>query len=326
MSEFKPTFHFDGDEVFAIHDRTVIASGKIAEMDRVESDAVAYLDSLAQEQASRKREAATHIVTPNGLKGRILNRVDGVWGEEVSVRFENGQTSRFTVTARTVKEWMTENPKTASASPVAALEERLNSNYEHDRDSLVARHASLQEISREARELIGSGVSYADQVKLDEIRVTADAEGEQVTNAIEYVDSDDVQAYRPPQPQVVQQADLGNQSAGDWLSVVVDDMIAENADNDFEKLLTEDPDVLAAGLDDSAVVNQGVAREIALSYVMDKTAGFVGEEVENYRDKFLARFEQARRREASVRTTTRKEAAAVKESNVADTPDEALFG
>jgi hypothetical protein len=312
MSEFEPTYVYQDDDVFAIYSNQVIASGSANDLDKVESDALEYLEHLKAEKAIQKRNSATHIVTPNGLKGRIMNR------------FENGETARFPVSARFVGEWLTE--KTAStANPIEKLAGRLNSNYEHDRRSLVSRHEELQRISNEAKDLVLSGVSYADQIALDEIRVTADVEDARVTDAIHAIDSKDVEAYAPPKTQVVEQAGVGRDS-GDWLSVVVDDMVSEAEGTDFDKLLQEGPDLLAAGLDDTAVANQGVARDIALSHVTSKTVAFVGEDVEQYRDQFLARFEMARRREAANRTSTRKEAAATVARNVADTPDEALFG
>ncbi len=325
MSAFEPIYIFQGDEIYAIHDHVVIASGKMKDADKVEKDATEYLDNLKNQKADRKKSSATHIVTPNGLKGRILNRVDGLWGEEISVRLENGETTRLAVTSHSIADWVTE--KTASTSnPVDALEARLNESFEHDRSSLAARHASLKEIGTEARNLITSGVSYQDQQRLDGIVVIAEAEAQGVTQAINSIDTGQIEPYRAPQFQVAEQAELGNQGTGDWLQTVVDDMVAESEQNDFDRLLQEGPELLAAELDDVAVADQGAARAVALSYIKDKTAGFVGEDVENYRDKFLARFEQARRRQASTRTTNRKEAAVAKESHVADAPDEALFG
>jgi hypothetical protein len=53
------------------------------------------------------------------------------------------------------------------------------------RDALVKRHGELVDLWKEARQLITSGVSYSDQQKLDTIIVTAEAEGEQIAQAID---------------------------------------------------------------------------------------------------------------------------------------------
>jgi hypothetical protein len=243
-----------------------------------------------------------------------------VWGDEVTVRFENGQVSTFA--AHGVKEWM--NEKTASTNPVEGLDQRLGSTYNHDRASLVERHCDLVDIYHEARALITSGVSYADQQKLDTIIVTAEAEGEQIVQAIEQIDVGDVEAYQPPEPQVIEQADLGR--ADNWIDAVVQDMVNETDQNDFEQILQDDPTLLAAGLDDGIVADQGVSRELALSHIRSRTAGYVGDDVEEYVTQFLARFEAARRRELSTRTTDTRKEAAVATSRVEDAPDEALFG
>lgn len=314
-------YHFEGDTVYAIHEGRVIAKGDADKMDEVESDATNYLKGLKIEKDEKRKKSATHVVTPNGVKGTILQRVASVWGEEVTVRLENGEVKSFA--AHGVKDWMQE--KTASAAnPVAGLDQRLGSTYNHDRNSLVRRHADLVEIWKEARSLITSGVSHTDQVALDTIIRTAEAEGEQIKQAIDHIDDGSVEAYRPPTPVPVEQADLGR--SDDWLDAVVQDMHAEAEGIDYEQILQDDPTLLAAGLDDGIVADQGASRELALSHVRSKTAAYVGDDVEAYVDQFLARFEAARRKEASTRTANTRKEAAVATSHVEDAPDEALFG
>jgi hypothetical protein len=123
---------------------------------------------------------------------------------------------------------------------------------------------------------------------------------------------------------VVEQADLGR--ADNWLDTVVQDMHAEAEGRDYEQILQDDPTLLAAGLDDGIVADQGASRELALSHIRSKVAGYVGNDVEEYVDQFLARFEAARRREQSTRTTDTRKEAATANSRVEDSPDEALFG
>lgn len=313
-------YHFEGDDVYAIHEGRVIASGKADKMDEVESDATNYLKGLHHEKDEKRKKSATHIVTPNGLKGQVLQRFAGLWDEEVTVRFENGQVQTFVASG--VKEWM--NERTASASPVESLDHRLGSSYNHDRPSLVARFKELETIGKEARALIVSGVSYDDQRKLDTIIVTAEHEADAVGQQIDNIDVGNVEAYAPPVPQVVEQADLGR--ADSWIDTVVQDMVDESSQHDFEQILQDDPTLLAAGLDDGIVADQGASRELALSHIRSKTAGFVGDDVEEYVDQFVARFEAARRRELQTRTANTRKEAATATSRVESAPDESLFG
>lgn len=313
-------YHFEGDDVYAIHEGRVIASGKTDKMDEVESDATNYLKNLKTEKGEKAKKNATHVVTPSGLKGQVLQRTASVWGDEVTVRFENGQVSSFS--AHGVKDWMTE--KTASGNPVDSYEQHLAKTYNHDRASLVARHRELVDLHNDARRLITTGVSYADQKRLDSIIVTAEAEGEQIVQAIDHIDAGEIEAYKMPDRQVVEQADLGR--SDNWLDAVVEDMHSEFADIDYEQVLQDDPTLLAAGLDDGIVADQGVSRELALSHIRNKTAGYVGDDVEEYVSQFLARFEVARRNELSTRTANTRKEAAVATSRVEDAPDEALFG
>ena len=46
MSNLTATYTFEGDQIFAIHENKVIAKG--TDMEKVESDAVEYLDSLKE--------------------------------------------------------------------------------------------------------------------------------------------------------------------------------------------------------------------------------------------------------------------------------------
>jgi hypothetical protein len=316
-------YHFEGDDVFAIHEGRVIASGKADKMDEVESDATNYLKGLKIEKAEKSKKSATHVVTPGGLKGQILQRTASVWGDEVTVRFENGQVSSFS--AHGVKDWMQE--KTASASnPVEGLGQRLAKTYDHDRASLVARHAELVDLYHEAKTLIQSGVGYSDQTELDTIIRTAEAEGEQIKQAIDHIDAGEVEPYQMPEHQVTEQAPLGHGHSDNWIDALVQDMHAEAEGRDYEQILQDDPTLLAAGLDDGIVADQGASRELALSHVRAKTSGYVGDDVEEYVSQFLARFEAARRRELSTRTTDTRKEAATATSRVEDTPDEALFG
>jgi hypothetical protein len=329
MEELTPTYTFDGDEVFAIHEGKVIASGD--DMAKVESDAVKYLDSLTSERentqkAERKRKA-THIRTPNGIKGQILGRTPSVWGEQITARFDNGTITTFQVHGSSEDvEWITE--KTASAAdPADRLSKVVETDYARDKESLVARHDELLGVIREAARLIEDGAPYTVEVKLDQLRTAAENERLEVKEAIDHLDAADAESFIPDapfRPSVVEQADVGT-TGDDWLEVTRQQMIEESEAVDYDKLLSEGPGLFVTELDTGALADAGVTRELALSHVIAKTAGFEGAEVDTFRESFIARAEAARREELKTRKeTNHKEAAAVQETQE-NVPDDALF-
>lgn len=328
MSDLTPTYAFEEDQIFAIHEGKVIASGtKFAE---VEQTAVEYLESLQGERKTAAKEKAkkkaTHIITPNGLKGEILGRDPDIWGETVTARFENGRIAAYSIHGEEDVQWVTE--KTASYSdPAAKLAAVLEEEFEHDRKSLAARVASLRDVAIECHRLVANGASYPTEVKLDQIKIAAEAESRQIKEAIDHLDSADAEIFQAPQhtPQAVEQADMGTGAGNSWLDVTVQDMIDESEGVDHDKLLAEGPSLFVADLDTGALADVGVTRELAVAHVTSKTAGFQGEEIEDYREKFIARVEVARRHELAARKETTKKEAAAKEEVQTNAPDEALF-
>lgn len=327
MSNLVPEYTFEGSEIFAVHEGAVIASG--TDMETVESDATAYLDSLKTTRddadKAKAKKSATHIITPNGVKAQILSRTQGIYGEEISVRLANGQFARYQTHPE--DQYVTETQKTASAGdPVSKLGSILHADFEHDKVALRARHAELGGVAREAHRLISQGTPYSVQVQLDEIRTAAEVEAREVKEALDHLDAADMEAFIPNapfEPSVVEQADMG--ASNSWLDTVAQDMISESEAVDHNKLMTEGPAVLVSDLEMPALADAGVTREMAFAHVMAKTAGFEGSEVETYREAFVARVEQARRVELAERKATiQKEAAVVEEAEV-DTLDDALF-
>lgn len=328
MSDLTPTYTFEGEEILAIHEGKVIASG--TKMAEVEETAVEYLNSLKGEREKiakdKAEKKATHIITPNGLKGEILGRSPAVWGEQITARFENGRIATFVTHGEEEVQWVTE--KTASYNdPTARLSAVLSEDFEQDRDSLAARVSALSDVAIECHRLIGSGASYPTEVKLDQIKIAAEAEARLVREAIDHLDSADAEAFQAPEhtPTVVEQADMGTGAGNSWLDATAQEMIAESEVVDHDKLLDEGPALLVADLETPALADTGVTRELATAHVMGKTAGFTGAEIEDYRSKFVARAEVARRHElASRKETTKKEATAQEEVQT-NVPDEALF-
>lgn len=329
MASLRPTYHFEGDEVFALHEGKVIASGKVEDIDDVEKTALDYLD--AQKSTSdaadkaEKRKKATHIVTPNGIEGQIMGSTPSLWGERVTVRLANGTITHYDT--RGDETYITKREASTASDPAEGLEQRLAADYDHDKAGLIERLHELRDVEGEATRLASSGAPYTVTQRLHGLRTAAVAEAAEVKTALDYLESADAEHFIPSAPfemHAADQTEFGHTS-NDWLEVVAADMVAEAQDTDFEKLLIEGPEVFVADLDNGAIADAGIVREMAVAHIMGHTAGFEGDEVIGYREQFVARVEAARRRVASERkATTTKEAAVEHEAQVS-APDEALF-
>ena len=154
--------------------------------------------------------------------------------------------------------------------------------------------------------------------------LAAEAEEEEVKEALAHLEDADTEAYMPPSFAAVEQADLGRAKGDTWLDVVARQMISESEAEDYDKLLEEGPTQLLSAMEDAAVHDAGTVREAATNLIIERTVGFKGEKVEAYREAFVAKAEQQRRQELRFRQDNVKEAA-VKEAESNDFPDEALF-
>lgn len=333
MTTLAPTFVREGNQVLAFFEDQLIAQGTV--FAKVEESALEYLEGLDLDRntkdVERKKARATHIVTPNGLKGEILGNHTGTWGEKlITVRLENGRIARFEAHAGNDKD--IEYQTIEAAAPESALEyleSTLNEVPEGTKESLASRIDSLDQLVVAATEF-QRHASYEDQRKASEIVISAEHEKREVRDALSHLELADAEAFAPPAPFVtgaVEQASLG---AGDgtWLDETVGEMIAESASQDFDQLLAEGPGQFVVDLDVAALADQGITRDMALSHIISKTAGYQGEAIDTYREQFLAKVEQARREELKDRTKTAKKKAektAKKEKKAKKLPDEALF-
>src|SRR5271166_507506 len=332
MTTPAPTFVREGNQVLAFYEGNLIASG--TNFAKVEQTAVDYLDNLTAKKHMQKEEArkqaATHIETPSGMKGEILGRHDGTWGEKlVTVRWENGRISRYQahggnddkITYKTAEQ----------AEPESALEYlqgTLDETPEGTRESLASRIASLDDLVVRATAFQRTA-SYEEQRSASEIVIAAEHEKREVREALAHLELADAEAFAPPAPfrtGAVEQASIGGGS-GSWLDATVDDMIAEASAQDFDKILAEEPGQFVAGLETAVIADTGATREAAEDLISAKLAGTQPESQESFRQAFLAKVEQARRDELKDRTKQAKKLAktAAKEASADDTPDEALF-
>lgn len=263
------------------------------------------------------------VVTPNGLKGQVLGKVAGIWGDEVTVRLENGRIVRLPVTPGLTAE--------ASVDPVeenkvAALDLRLASSRDvtGTRASLVARLKELRTIQREARALVAES-SHDDAQELDRIIVSAEYELGEVQEAIAHLA--DTEAFEPPAPfrmEAVEQATMGG-SESTWLDHTMNEMVAEAEATDYEQLMDEGPEAFVAGLETAPLAHAATTRSIASEFIRSHTAAADPGIRDKYESVWLARVEQCRKAELSSRKETVHKEAAKETTEQSNLPDDVLF-
>lgn len=327
MAPLLPSYEHQTDgSVHAVFEGRVIA--KAADFDSAVDGATEYLDSLKTKRDSdakaEKESRATHIVTPNGLKGQIISRVDGMWGNEITVRFENNEIRRFETTAGL--QFSTEQHTSAVPNNIPeSLQTMLDRSVEPTRNGMNVRAATLENVLLEVHNHFAAERSPALQREYNRIAIAAKAELGEVKDVLAHLDAVDAENASPAAPvyAAVEQASMGR--SDDWLQVTADKMIEESEAEDMEELLEEGPTKLVSSLADSAIHHQGTVAEIAANHVMGKTAGFQGPEVEAFREAFVAAAEQARRKELTYRKDAAHQEATQKQASIEDIPDEALF-
>jgi hypothetical protein len=321
MADF-PTYEFEGDQIVAKHSGTVVANG--TDFAKVAETAEEYFNTLRAEKAKKSRKQATHIITPNGMQAEILGRTASLWDDEITVRFQNGQIRHFNVShgEGANLRYVAEVP--VAENRVQDLQKKVDAIYTPHKEGLIARLNELEEIRHTAKTYILESQSAAEQDQLHKIALSADHEKLEVKEALEYLTSVD-EAYEVPTRQyvAVEQASLGKSDS--WLEVIANDMANESASQDFDKIMQEGPRLLVAALDDGAIQDASIVREIALGDVQAKTAGFVGSEVDDYRIQYVAATEVARQKEASGRKQNMAREASVKEASMENATDEGLF-
>lgn len=263
---------------------------------------------------------ATHVTTPNGIKGQILGKQKGLWGDQVTIRLENGRIAKFDVTGD--ETYSTE--KTASVDKTATLQERLDAEYPHTKYALKVRIGELKKIRHEAASLVADA-SYGEQQKLHQLIVTADLETHEVVDALAGLeDATPYEAPAPYQTEVVEQESLGGGS-GSWLDSTLGEMIEEAEGQDFDQLMNEGPEAFVAELETPALADGGVTRDMADRLVASKVAGIDREAGAEFRTAFLARVEEVRRSELVNRKEAQAKVAKEASTESYDGPEEGLF-
>lgn len=266
-------------------------------------------------------QPVAHVVTPNGLKGTVMGR-HNLWGEEVTVRFENGVIKHLPVSS-------VQFEKTAGAGEangtIEAFDARLAATTDTDAGSLYERQNELEQIKKDARKAFVGG-SDADLEALDRITVQANREIREINDALSHIGNEieqNSQAFASIENlPAVQQASMGGNEAT-WLDKTLGEMRAAVEATDFKKLMDEGPEVFIAGLDDAQLADAGTVRHMASRWIRSHTAGADEELRDKYDRVWLARVEDTRRQRLSARKEEVRKEASSQESY--DGPDDALF-
>ncbi len=315
----EPTFVFEEDKVYALVDSKVVAA----------SDDVSELEDYLKKNPEGPKEEepekkATHVMTPNGIKGQILGSVKDVFGEEeVSVRLENGRIAHLKVADA---DFLDEDEEDAP-SKTKSLREKLDETNEGDKGSLKNRKKDLEGVKSSVEELIAKA-SAEELEELDEISVTAEHELSEIDDRLQYLESEEAEAFAPPapfEPQVVEQGNMGPNPGG-WLDRTVDEMVEEASQVDYEKFMDEGPEAFVAELDEGVVDQPEAVQAIAASFIRSKTAAADPIVRDKYEQVWLDRVEEVRQAavETATEERTKKEAAQVEEE-WQNAPDESLF-
>lgn len=260
------------------------------------------------------------VTTPNGLKGKVLARTPEVWGEEVTVRFENGTIASLPVDKRLT--FAAAEEPAAETTPAQSLEERLAAHYEQDKMSLVARGRELQAIIRDIKTASVS-TPATDLVKLTAINVQATYELNEITAALDAMNQGEAEAYEAPRSiPMVQQASM-NKIDASWLDGVHAEMVREASERDYSELMDTGPEAFVASLDSAQLADAATTRIMATREIEGKTAGADPTQQDAYRRMWLARVEEQRKaRFTAYKDEVRKEAS----SDISiSAPDESLF-
>lgn len=263
------------------------------------------------------------ITTPNGLKGRVLGRTAGLWGDQVTVRLENGTIKQLHV-AKGME--FTASEDSEPEGPVAPLRARLEEKTAGDRDSLVKRLRELLAIKRGAANQVDRS-SDTEAEELNEIIVQAIHEAKEVEQAIQHLAELEGQAFEPVAPieslPAVEQESLGGNSAN-WLDRSAHEVATRAEATNFTKLMDEGPEVFVAGVDDDdALEDSTTTREMASRWIRSHTVGTEEDVRDRYENVFLARVEDERQRRLATRKEEVQKEASSEEPY--DGPDDALF-
>lgn len=318
------TYTFDENEVgYAIHNGKVIASH--TDIDELEKLADIEVSQSAQKP---KKASGRVIVNPSGLKGTVLGKTQGLFDEEVSVRFENGEIRRISAVFVEPDNSPVEKTAGTETSFIDGLNTRLASTYATSQSGLQERYQELTQLKREATTLLSGKPSFEEERELHSIVVAADNELDEIDQALDHYATEEANEFKAPAPfrlEAVEQAGVGTQDKSTWLDHAVQGMIDETKSEDYEKLLSEGPSLFVAEQPTGTLASVQSTQIVASSFIRSKIAMIQPEVADEYERVFLARAEEARKEEYKERTASIKKEAADKQRNLDSVPDDGLF-
>ena len=311
----EPTYIFKNGNVYTYHNGEIVTSVKEA----------LFVEEEASHLASAKD--ATHITTPNGLKGKILGRVSGLWEDEVTVRFENGRVAALPVSKLSFSE---EKEEDQDDDEIKELEKKVESSVSvFDAATIERRIYDLNSIKVEASLFIDSKLSDADLARVGSIITQANYELEEIKDVIRAIDEGHMSSYEAPAHLEMKAVEQGGPTGGresTWLDHSINEMVVEANSTNYTKLMDEGPEAFTAGLDRETLADSGTVRSLASSWIRSKTAAAADDVRERYEKVWLARVEEQRRASLSeVKEEMHREAAAVENVNYDDISDDSLF-
>jgi hypothetical protein len=310
-----PTYVFKNDRIYAFANGDIIAQGDDEE--EVEEGVKKF------EEEEAKKSSST-IVTPNGMKGKILGRTPDMWGlsETLTVRLENGRIAHYKVGS--VEKVADE--KSEYVKPIVGFQAILAADVTATKPLLEERVATLKKLKNDVRQTIASGASDADAAELHHITVQADAELGEIQPILEDFNRQEAEATPQVAPYETQVVEQGGRSDGaGWLDTTLNEMIEEAEGHDYDKLLSEGPELFVAEQPVEALGDQGATQAIAASYIRSITAGADTEVRDKYEKAWLARVEEVRRDALTHKKTAQRKEASVKKETADSSPDESLF-
>jgi hypothetical protein len=309
-----PTYIFKNGKVYTYQNGKIVAS--VEEELFVEEEA-AHLASA---------EDATHVVTPNGLKGKVLGRVKGLWEDEVTIRFENGRIASLPVSKLT----FSNEEEEEEHDDIKDLEKKVESSISvYDAATIESRVRELDQIKVEASLFIDAGLSDEDLQRVASVITQANYEMEEIGDVIRALEEGHTSAYESPAPfeiHVVEQGGPTNGHDSSWLDGAINEMVVEANSTDYTKLMDEGPEAFVAGLDHETLSDSGTVRSLASNWIRSKTAAADDDVREKYEKVWLARVEEQRRASLTeVKEEMHKEAAAEESVNYDEIGDDSLF-
>ena len=311
----EPTYIFKNGKVYTYQDGKIVAS--VPEGEFVEEDAARLASA----------EGATHVVTPNGLKGKILGRVAGLWEDEVTIRFENGRVAALPVSKLTFAK---EEEEEHEDDEIKELEKKVEASIGSYKPAAIEdRVRELDQIKAQASSLIDSKLSDEDLARVGNVITQANYELNEIDEVIQGLEEQRIAAFEPPAPFKINVVEQGGPTGGresNWLDGMLNEMIVEANATDYTKLMDEGPEAFVAGLDREVLADSGAVRSIAASWINSKTAAADDDVREKYERVWLARVEEQRRASLSeIKDDMHKEAAAEESVDYDSIGDDSLF-